>query len=189
MAASVQIDIDGLVQFLKHKFHGDEAKEALRIRAMLHFWNPKLDPLSERMLEAYGWFRDFIGTPCSILDAGCMSGYLNHFLRQTRDNFTYVGIDTWEEALEVGREFQPGIDLRNCDIFKAPEMTTWPNGRAVRGFDYVWLSNIVLDPQKVYEKLLPLARRALVIAQPPWAGEYPGERIPCGKTTIYLTRK
>lgn len=184
-----KIDINGLVQYLKKNHEGPTVVEMLRLRAAIHFLKPELDPLSERMLEAYSVFRDMIEEPCSILDAGCMSGYLNHFLRQKKRNFTYVGIDSWDEALTVAREFQPGIDVRKCDILKdeLPEFCEWPNGRHARGFDYVWCSNIVFDePEKVVEKLLPLARRALVIAQPSWAGEYPGKQIDCGQTTIYV---
>lgn len=188
----LQIDVDLLVKYLKTHSQGQEVVEALRHRAAIHFLNPKLDPLSSRMLQAYKWFADYIAPQTSVLDAGCMSGFLNHYMRQTRLDFTYVGLDSWEEALTVAREFQPGIDVRKCDILKdeLPEFSLWPNGRQVKGFDYVWCSNIVFDePQTVVDKLLPVARRALVIAQPPWAGEYPGERIPCGETTIYLIPK
>lgn len=188
LEAFARFDVKKLVQYLKENFEGPAVVQALRIRAAIHFLDPALDPLSERMLEAYGRFRDMLPEGCSVLDAGCMSGYLNHFLRQERQDFTYVGLDSWDEALQVAREFQPGIDVRKCDILKdeLPKFSVWPNGQRIAGFDYVWCSNIVFDdPQAVVNKLLPLARRALVIAQPPWAGEYPGEQIPCGQTTIY----
>ncbi len=191
MGAFVQFDVDSLVQYLKHFNDGPDVVQALKIRAAIHFIDPTLDPLSERMLEAYQKFSEMIEPGSSVLDAGCMSGYLNHFLKK-RVDCTYVGIDSWEEALEVARDFQPGIDVRKCDLLKdeLPEFSIWPNGRQVKGFDYVWLSNIKFDDnQKVVDRLLPLARRALVIAQPPWCGEWPGEQIPCGKTTLYVNRK
>lgn len=189
-APFLRLDIDGLVQYLKTNFHGPGALQALRLRAAIHFLDPKLDPLSERMLEAYGVFRDMIGNELvSVLDAGCMSGYLRHFLLQKCPHIGYVGIDSWDEALEVGREFQPGIDLRKCDLLKDKIPDRVVSWQKEPGFDYVWLSNIVFeDNQKVVDKLLPLARKALVIAQPPWCGEWPGEKIPCGKTTIYINK-
>jgi len=189
--ASLSIDVDGLVQYLKKNSKGPEVVEALRHRAAIHFLNPSLDPLSSRMVKAYGRLCEIVTEPFTILDAGCMSGYLNHFMRQRLLNFSYTGIDPWEEALKVAREFQPGIDVRPIDINgDIPKMSALPNGRVQQGWDYVWLSNIVFEnPQAVYDKLLPLARRALIIAQPPWAGEYPGDKINCGETTIYITKK
>jgi len=189
--ATLSINVDELVQFLKKNQKGPEVVQALRLRAAIHFLNPELDPLSARMLKAYGKLCEIVREPFTILDAGCMSGFLNHFMRQRLDNFSYTGIDPWEEALKVAREFQPGIDVRPIDINgEIPPMSALPNGRVQAGWDYVWLSNIVFDdPKAVYDKLLPFARRALIIAQPPWAGEYPGERLPCGETTIYMTTK
>ena len=189
--ATLSIDVDELVQFLKKNQKGPEVVQALRLRAAIHFLDPSLDPLSSRMLKAYGRLCEIVCEPFTILDAGCMSGYLNHFMKQRLSNFSYTGIDPWEEALKVAREFQPGIDVRPIDINgEIPKMSALPNGRVQAGWDYVWLSNIVFDdPKAVYDKLLPFARRALIIAQPPWAGEYPGERLQCGETTIYMTTK
>ena len=188
----LKIDLDGVIKFLKKNQTGPGVLEALRIRAALHFLNPALDPMSERMMDAYGRFRELVSEPCTILDAGCMSGYLNHFLRQKLKDFTYVGLDSWDEALTVAREFQPGIDVRKCDILKdeLPEFSYWPSGAQQRGFDYVWCSNIVFEYNaKVVKRLLPLAKRALIIAQPDWAGDWPGEQIPCGQITMYVIRK
>ena len=187
--SSLTIDVRALELFLKKTQHGPDALKALRYRTGVHYLNPTLDRLSSRMLEAYEKLCTIVQEPFSILDAGCMAGYLRHFMQLRLSNFTYTGLDFWDEALEVAREFQPDIDVRKCDLMtdELPQFSYWPNGRMQKGFDYVWCSNIVFDnPAALVDKLKPLARRRLIIAQPPWAGEYPGEQVKCGETTMYL---
>ena len=141
---------------------------------MIHYLKPELDALSARMLKPYAVLRDTVSEPFSLLDAGCMCGYLNHFLRQKLSRFTYVGIDKWEEALQVAREFQPGIDVRECDLLTGdlPKFSWTPQSRQLAGFDYVWCSNIAWNgnEEAIVKRLLPLARRACFFAQPDYTG-------------------
>lgn len=189
--ATLQIDVRELELFLKRTQQGPEALQALRIRTAVHYLDPTLDRLSNRMLQAYAKLCEIVKPPFSILDAGCMAGYLRHFMQLRIKNFTYVGIDCWDEALTVAREFQPDIDVRKCNLLE----DELPNGvslqgRPETGFDYVWCSNINWGKhaEKAVEKLKPLARRACFFAQPPDTGDFPGDTIDCGETTLYVMK-
>ena len=195
--STLTIDVGAVEQFLKKVQHGPEALKALRYRTGVHYLNPNLDRLSARMLKAYERLCEIVTEPFSILDAGCMAGYLRHFMQLRLKNFTYVGLDCWDEALEVAREFQPDIDVRKCDLLRdeIPYSFTL-QGRVDRGFDYVWCSNINWGKhdQTIVEKLVPIARRACFFAQPPGTGEIEKyakdlgtvETIDCGETTLYV---
>jgi hypothetical protein len=127
------------------------------------------------MLGPYEKFREMVREPFTMLDAGCMCGYLNHFLRQKLSNFSYLGIDRWKEALQVAREFQPGIEVEEIDLLEGdiPKFSYTAQGRAQRGYDYVWCSNIAWNgnEEAIVKRLLPLTRRACFFAQPDYTGE------------------
>ena len=193
----LKIDVRQLELFLKKVQHGPEALKALRYRTAIHYLNPSLDRLSERMLPAYEKLCELVREPFSILDAGCMAGYLRHFMYQRVKNFTYTGLDMWDEALEVAREFQHDIDVRKCNVLTddIPDAVNL-QGRVQRGFDYVWCSNINWgrNDRAIVEKLVPIARRACFFAQPPGTGDIEKyakelgnvEVIDCDKTTLYV---
>ena len=196
--SSLTIDVRALELFLKKTQHGPDALRALRYRTGVHYLNPKLDRLSSRMLEAYEKLCTIVQEPFSILDAGCMAGYLRHFMQLRLRNFTYTGLDFWDEALEVAREFQPDIDVRKCDLLndELPQFSVEINGHVRYGYDYVWCSNIHWgsNDRAIVQKLVPVARRACFFAQPPGTGDIERyakelgdvETINCGETTLYV---
>jgi SAM-dependent methyltransferase len=153
------MDIQSVRMFLKKNFHGPEVIEALRFRLKTHLEDPTQDPLSNQVWLGYQELPKIIKTPCSILDAGCMSGFLYHHLKKHLTDFTYTGIDKWEEALQVGREFAPGIE------FKAGNLETDYFGQ----FDYVVCSNMpwqAVDRLKAQKNLGRQAERALIFIHP-----------------------
>lgn len=179
--------------FLKKIQNGPEAVEALRYRTAIHYLNPSLDRLSNRVLKAYEKLSELMLPPFSLLDAGCMSGYLRHFLQLRIKPFTYLGLDCWDEALEVAREFQPDIDVRKCDLLtdEIPEFSVEINGHTRKGFDYIVCSNVNWGKKGeiLVEKLLPLARRNCFFIQPLGTGGFiknPAEVIDCGETELYI---
>ena len=189
MDTSISFDVRAVEQFLKQHQHGPKVVKALRLRTASHWLDPTIDRLSSRMLEAYAKLCEIVEWPFNILDCGCMCGYLNHFMELNlppeKRNFRYVGIDNWPEALKVAEEFQPRIDVRQADILK--DELPGP-------FDYVWCSNIAFgDHDAVVKTLYPLATKALIFAQPPWAGNVivpmrelgKVEVFNCGETTLY----
>jgi SAM-dependent methyltransferase len=153
------LDIQQVRKFLKKNFHGPEVLEALRFRLMVHLEDPTQDPLSNQVWLGYQELSKLIKPPCSILDAGCMSGFLYHHLKKSLTDFTYVGVDRWEEALEVAREFAPDVEFRpgnlETDFFGY--------------YDYVVCSNIpwqACNKEKAVENLSRQARKMLIFIHP-----------------------
>ena len=139
------MDIQEVRAFLKKNFDGPEVIEALRFRLQTHLEDPTLDPLSNQVWPAYLELPRHIEEPFTILDAGCMSGFLYHHLKKYFKDFTYTGVDRWKEALEVGREFAPEATFIQSDFLKDD----------IPGqFDYVVCSNI---PFKGNELALAMA--------------------------------
>ena len=118
-----------------------------------------MDPLSRQVWDAYLKLPKLLEEPFSILDAGCLCGFLNHHLKKHKKDYTYTGIDKWAEAIEVGLEFAPLADLRVADFL------TFGGEQ----FDYVWCCNIKWDAdslQQAKKNLIPLARRACIFVHP-----------------------
>jgi SAM-dependent methyltransferase len=185
LVSTVSIDVRALELFLKKYQRGPDVVEALRYRTAIHWLNPELDRLSSRMIPAYEKLCELVEWPFNLLDAGCMTGYLKHFMLQRVKPFVYVGMDSWEEALTVAKEFDPLIEVHQKDILNDPIEGQW---------DYVWCSNIRWeDPKQIVDKLVPLATRACFFAQPPWTGDFASlewdEVIDCNETTLYVKRK
>lgn len=185
---TLEIDVAQLERFLKQVQHGPEALKALRYRTGVHWLNPNLDRLSSRMLVAYDKLCEIVKPPFSILDVGCMCGFLwHHMKRKLGNSFRYTGIDSWEEALQVAEEFQPGIETYKLNIMEdeLPKLEG--------GWDYVWCSNINFkNPEDIIKRLVPIGK-TILIAQPPWCGDYDTparkygdvEVFDCGETTLH----
>lgn len=153
------MNIEEARKILKRELRGPRAIEALRFRLQTHLDDPKKDPLSRQVWGGYKRFPSMLETPCTILDAGCMSGFMYHHLKKRLKDFTYTGIDRWEAALEVGREFAPEVDFRLGDL------ATDYFGE----FDYVVCSNIPWTrelKQIAFENLLRQAKRKLIFIHP-----------------------
>lgn len=177
---SLAIDIGQLEQFLKKVQHGPEALKALRYRTGVHWLNPSLDRLSSRMLPAYDKLCEIVRRPFNILDVGCMCGFLCHYMKRKLGNsFRYVGIDSWEEALEVAEEFQPGIEVYKLNIMTDDLPIVEDR------WDYVWCSNINFkDPEDIIKRLVPIGK-TILIAQPPWCGDYETPARKYGKVEVF----
>ena len=172
MGASLQIDVSALEQFLKANSEGEEVVKALRYRTMIHWLHPELDRLSNRMLPVYTEVLNHLQPPFSIIDVGCMCGWLKHFIAQEFKVFNYVGCDIWEEALTVAKEFDPSISVYQRGVFDHLPGPLGENPDPV--FDYAWISNIQFgdDAPRVIEKLVGVARKKAFFGMPDYCGDY-----------------
>jgi predicted RNA methylase len=87
-----------LLDYLKTVPHGDEAREALKKRTLLQIEDWKSDPMVARVMEQAKGIK-----ASEVLDVGCHTGWLYHYLRPER----YTGIDIWPEAISVAQESFP----------------------------------------------------------------------------------
>jgi len=154
------MNIQEVRMFLKQNFDGPEVVKALKFRLETHLSDPTLDPLVAQVWPAYNQLPQLLRAPFTLLDAGCMSGFLYHFLQQHFTDFKYTGYDRWPEALEVGREFAPGVEFVQKDFLLDPIEGSW---------DYVVCSNIPfkgLEEYQAIEQLRPHARIGLLMIYP-----------------------
>lgn len=153
-------EVRRLVKQLKRRREGPQAVEALRHRLAIHMEDPTLDPLSHQVWPAYRQLPSMLEEPFSLLDAGCMSGFLYFHLKRYFKDFTYTGVDCWPEALTVARENFPHARFIEADFFEA-----W-----LEPHDYVVVSNIPFGHSKNEERavkhLRQFAKRALVVIYP-----------------------
>ena len=158
---SISIDIAGIEHFLKRNNSGDDVKEALRWRTMIHWMRPEMDRLSGRMLPVYKELIGHLEWPFSILDAGCMCGWLKHFIeRHNNGHFNYVGMDIWKEALEVAVEFDPYIRVEQGSILTDKPPLPLGEGFSDK-YSYTWCSNIQFgkDAPKVIENMMAVTEK------------------------------
>lgn len=152
-------DIQATRAFLKQNFDGPEVVKALRFRLQTHLKDPKADPLSNQVWPAYQYLPELLIEPFTLLDAGCMSGFLYHFLKRHFTQCTYIGMDRWPEALEVGREFAPEVSFIQGDF-----MTD-----AIATYDYIVCSNIPFKPgedELAIRKLSACVTRGVIMIYP-----------------------
>jgi SAM-dependent methyltransferase len=146
-------------KFLKKNFEGPEVVKALRFRLQTHLADPTLDPLSDQVWAGYQLVPRLLKEPFTLLDAGCMSGFLYHFLKRHFKDFTYTGMDRWEEALIVGREFAPEVGFIKADFLTD----------SMNYYDYIVCSNIPFrgnECDRAVEKLRAHVLRSLVMIYP-----------------------
>lgn len=174
LGASIQIDVAALEQFLKRNFEGDDVRHALRYRTMVHWLHPEADRLSARMLPVYTELMGHIEWPFSILDVGCMTGWLKHFIAQRiQKPFQYVGMDMWQEALDVAKEFDPYIDVRKLNILEDEIPGPLGDGFEPK-YTYTWCSNIQFgkNAPKVIQKMMDSTRVKAFFGMPDYCGDY-----------------
>lgn len=158
MSAPKKLDQD-IRRYLKKTPHGEDAKRFLRIRAQAQFVDSEVfDPMTSRIEPTIERHRPHLKG--SILDVGCYTGHLYHFLGKPRG---YVGIDTWTEAIEVAKEFAPEADFRVCDLFKM-------EGR----FDIIWSSQVMwsrasIGVGEVLDKIKSLGDKYIVVLSSEYA--------------------
>lgn len=186
--SDVVISIPRLVQYLKHNFDGPEVVEALRQRALIHWLYPEKDPLANQIIGSYQKISELVELPFNMLDVGCMSGFLKHYLEQrVQYAFRYIGIDRWPEAIKVAKELFPHAEFLVKDILEDPI-------QSLGTFDYVVVANIAFREKApdVVKTLAPIATKALFIAMPQNCGDYlttakkygECEVFDCGKSTL-----
>lgn len=158
LETSVQ-EVERIRSLLKHGREGPEVIAALRRRLEIHLVDPMMDPLSRQVWEAYLKLPDMLEEPFSILDAGCLSGFLYHHLKRYKKDFTYTGIDVWPAAIMVAKEYAPGVDFRIADFLSFSD----------KPFDYVWCCNIKWDGSslaRARKNLIPLAKKKCIFVHP-----------------------
>lgn len=145
-------------RLLKAHTEGPKVINALRFRLALHLEDPDLDPLSSQVWPAYKKLLEYLKPPFSLLDAGCMSGFLYHHLKRTFGEFQYTGVDIWREALQVGRE-NASVKFIEADMRYG----------SFEPHDYVVVSNIPFPYGEVnhaVDNLLRFTNRALFLIYP-----------------------
>ena len=174
MGSSINFDAEKIDKFLKLNQSGPLVEDALRIRTMIHWIDPKIDRQGARMLPVYTELLGHIEWPFSILDVGCMCGWLKHFLlRHFETPIHYVGIDKWPEALKVAKEFDPLIDVSLKDILE--DEIPGPYGEGFTDqYRYTWCSNINFgkNAPKVIEKMMAHTEETAFFGMPEHCGNY-----------------
>lgn len=153
-------DIRATRAFLKQNFDGPEVVKALRFRLETHLQDPTVDPLSAQVWPAYLELPSLLVEPFTLLDAGCMSGFLYHHLKRYFKDFSYTGVDRWPEALEVAREFAPEATFVQGDFM---------HDQLGGIYDYVVCSNIPFrngEIEKTVANLIDNTRRKLIFIYP-----------------------
>ena len=88
-----------------------------------------------------------------VLDVGCYTGFLYHYLGKPAG---YTGVDTWQEAIDVAREFAPEADFRVLDGLEVKET-----------YDVIWSSQILWNrgagPRDAIEKLRKIAKTLIMV--------------------------
>lgn len=77
---------------------------------------------------------DLLDHEGSILDVGCHSGWMSHWLRQNNWKGKYFGIDIWREAIDFAEEKFPEETFLHMDIFDLAKVET--------SFDLVWCGQL-----------------------------------------------
>ncbi len=164
MDQTITIDVALVEQYLKKYSEGPDVEVALKCRTLSHWLDPNLDKMTRRMIPAYTKLCELVEYPFNILDAGCMCGFLKHFMEQRiRKSFRYIGVDMWQEALNVAKDMCPTIEVYKMNILEDRLMDV----------DYIWCSNIYFaDPRKVITTLVPYAQKAAFFAMPEHCGDY-----------------
>lgn len=141
--------------FLKTVPTGEPAREALRRRLDLQLVDLTLDPMTAQIMEVLKE-TTFEGR---ILDVGCYSGWLYHYLGKPAG---YTGIDRWLEAIEVAKEYAPEADFRHISL---EELTgQW---------DMVWCGQVIFEaPDEACKKMKALAPKGIIVSR---SGETPME--------------
>jgi len=151
---------------------------------MIHYLYPEIDPLSRQVLGAYEKISELVELPFSMLDIGCMCGFLKHYLDQRMEySFRYYGVDRWPEAIQVAEEFHPYVHF-NVDVL----------GNTGGEFDYVCVNNIQFQNiSEVIRKASSIALRAVLFGMPKHCGGYyetakelgfDAEEYDCGESTL-----
>ena len=112
---------------------GEDLERKIRRRTEIHLKYPEYDPMLEAWRPIAEKYREMFKG--KILDAGCGSGYLYHFLGKPSG---YVGVDISPSFIKVAREFAPEADFRVQDFLRMTEH-----------FDMAWCSSLVFPKMKV----------------------------------------
>ncbi len=114
-------------------------------------------------------------TGSSLLDAGCLSGYLPLLAAERLPALTrVVGVDISAEPFAISRAIAEERGLTNVQFVQADLLS--PDLYAIGHFDTVTILHVLehfceMDMYRVLANLLPLTTRRLIIAVPFEAGE------------------
>ena len=171
---TIQIPVRSIEQYLKKNYDGPGVEESLRFRTVVHWTNPELDRLSNRMIPVYERIAEQIKLPTKFLDAGCMCGWLKHFiLRRRKTAFRYIGIDTWPAALKIAQEFDPLIEVYNIDLLNGDLLLPLERDYEKK-YVYSTVNNIQFgdDAPKVIQRIMDVTEEAAFFGMPDYCGNY-----------------
>ena len=99
--------------------------------------------------------------PGKILDAGCGEGFTLEKLRKKGIGEYLEGIDSLEEAIEIGKEIHPELNLKTADIYKLPY--------ADNSFDLVICTEVLehlRHPEKALEEIRRVTKKYVILSVP-----------------------
>lgn len=163
---------------LRKAGRGKSLEKYIRRRTEIQLLHPEFDPMLEEWRPTAEKHRHLLTG--RILDAGCMNGYLYHFLGKPNG---YVGVDISEEFITVAREFAPEAEFRVQDL------------RDVEGhFDVVWCSQVEFSKRKIdanlaYERLQSVCDRMIFMVAREHAGEFSKPHYMAGRMLVSVWEK
>jgi cyclopropane fatty-acyl-phospholipid synthase-like methyltransferase len=83
----------------------------------------------------------------SVLDFGCGSGHLLSYLKESRYNVKYSGLDISEKYISLCRSKFPNVQFHQFDVLKTPEK--------LGPYDYVLMNGVFTEKREAsYENML-----------------------------------
>lgn len=118
--------------------------------------------------------------PKNILDVGCGEGFTLSELKQNNIKAEMEGVDSLNEAIELGNRTNPDLKLRKGDIYNLNYKDN--------SFDVVLCTEVLehlTDPKKALAELKRVTKRYLILSVPnePW---FTIQRFLRGKNTLGL---
>ena len=137
-----------LYKIEKYKTPKEKIKEMLRVRMGFQIRNPMSDPMTSKIIKTVEDNRQHLVG--KILDVGCYTGALYHWLGKPPG---YVGLDKWQEAIDVAKEFAPEATFICSDVMDIDG-----------SYDVVWCSQLLFPKgAKEIDKINSLGKMVIII--------------------------
>ena len=97
----------------------------------------------------------------SVLDVGCGEGFTLDRLQKEKIGKTYEGLEYSKEAIKLGKELYPNLNIRQGDIYQLPYRNN--------SFDLVICTEVLEhleDPRKALKELIRVSNRFILLSVP-----------------------